>query len=553
MVDVARPAPVVACTATATPEVRDDIIRRLGLESPTVIVRGFRRDNLFLTVERVRGADDKIGRARGHLREALAGAGSALVYCSTRKRCEEVAGKLRGDQISAEAYHAGIDKEARKAVQDRFMSGATRCVVATNAFGMGVDKADVRLVIHHDLPGSPEAYYQEVGRAGRDGRPSRCVMLFNHGDLHVRRFLIEASNPPEQVVRHVYDAVRKEADALGPGGIVDLSPMGIADRCPLAKGERQVRSALMALERSELLERGGGGDGRLSFRLVPGVSDWVDLSHLKERADRDHDKLRRMTVYCTGVQCRHGFILDHFGDKESAACGDSCDVCTGQISQLPQGPGATGSPEDLTEDQILAIRKALSAVARLRGRYGMGRIAAVLTGGRDQKLIDAGLAQLPTYGALESWKRADVLILLETLMASGCCEVRGSEYPTVFLSELGAEVMHARQRPPMGWPGVGPGRRRAGGTRGSGGGSSALEEGPPLTEDELEVLDRLRELRTSLASDRGVPAYVIATDRTLVDMVRLRPKDDATLLLVHGIGPQKVERYGTDFLTAVRG
>ncbi len=645
MVDAARPAPVVACTATATPEVRADIVRRLGLGDPEVIVRGFRRDNLFLTVERTRGADDKLDRALAHLREALSGDGSALVYCSTRKRSEEVAERLRRHAVSAQAYHAGMEQADRKAVQDRFMGGEIRCVVATNAFGMGVDKADVRLVIHHDLPGSPEAYYQEVGRAGRDGRPSRCVLLFNHGDLHVRRFLIEASNPPEEVVRQVYERVLEEAD--GRGGVVELSTMALAERCPMAKGDRQVRSALLALERAELLERGVPGDGRPTFRLIAGGPDasasalqavsrapkrkallevllrrryfgegdelsvsWptlaaelgedeaalrraatalrsqglvdvragftgraivvrkrgpgdLDLSDLKERSDREHQKLRRMTVYCTGVQCRHGFILDHFGDEDAATCGDSCDICTGSVraagtgaGSSASGAGVVGRPEDLTDDQILSIRKALSAVARLRGRYGMGRVAGVLTGSRDQKLLDARLDELPTYGALSRWRKADVLILLESLVAGGCCEVRGQEYPMLSLSGLGRQVMHAEVAPPLGWPGVGPGStsRSAGGGRGrSRDRSQAAPEGPPLTEPELEVLDRLRNLRTSLASDRGVPAYVIATDRTLVDMVRLRPEDDATLLLVHGIGPQKVERYGPDFIAAVRG
>ena len=651
MVAAARPAPVVACTATATPEVRDDIVRRLDLQTPKVLVRGFRRDNLFLTVERVRGADDKIGRALGHLTAALAGEGSALVYCSTRKRSEEVADKLRRERIAAEAYHAGIAPEDRKGVQDRFMGGGTRCVVATNAFGMGVDKADVRLVIHHDLPGSPEAYYQEVGRAGRDGRPSRCVLLFNHGDLHVRRFLIEASNPPEEVVRQVYDVLAQEAEDGGGGGVVELSPIAIADRCSLAKGDRQVRSALIALERAELLERGVPGDGRPAFQLVkrapaavdvalaevagaprrralleallrrPGFRegdavsvDWgalaaeagaeeasirraatalrgaglvsvrrgfsgramllrsgaepdaVSFTALKERADREHQKLRRMTIYCTGVQCRHGFILDHFGDEEAGACGDSCDICTDAAGRQAEGdaggtrrptsagdPGLGRQPEDLTDDQILSIRKALSAVARLRGRYGLGRVAAVLTGGRDQKLVDAGLDQLPTYGALSRWRRADVLILLESLVAAGCCEVRGQEYPLITLSELGAEVMHARQPPPLGWPALsatsaprptGQNPRRRG---------SPASDDPPLTREAQDLLDRLRQLRTALARDRSVPAYVIATDRTLIDMARQCPQDDAGLLQVHGIGPQKVERYGAEFLAAVRG
>jgi len=540
-----RPAPVIACTATATAEVRDDIVRRLGLSDPMVLVRGFRRENLFLSVERVRGAEDKLRRARDHLRQALDGGGSALVYCSTRKRAEEVAAGLRRGGVSAEAYHAGMDKEERKAAQDRFMTGSTDCVVATNAFGMGVDKGDVRLVVHHDLPGSPEAYYQEVGRAGRDGRPSRCVLLFNHGDLHVRRFLIESSNPPEDVVRGLVGQLREEVSR--GGGVAHVDASTLAARCPVAQSERQVWSALMALERAGVLERGTTGDGGPTIRLLGGAQgEAVDFEALRRRADREHDKLRKMVRYSTGFQCRHRYILVHFGDPEAAACADSCDVC------LRAARGAVGDAGGgaLDDDQVLAVRKALSAVARLRARYGMGRVASVLTGGRDQKLVDAGLDQLPTYGALSDWRRADVLILLETLVAAGCCDVRGREYPTVGISALGVEVMKAETPPPMLWPDLdtaGPAARRRRSSPGPAAG--ALE----LSDEDRALFEQLRELRSTLAKEREVPAYVVASDRTLVELAQRRPQDENQLLDVHGIGPGKVQRYGARFLAALRG
>ena len=217
-----RPAAVLACTATATPEVRDDIARHLGMADPVVLVRGFRRENLFLDVEQVRGGAHKVSRAAEHLRDAAHHGGSALVYCATRRRCEQVAEALRARDLPALPYHAGMEPDVRRRVQERFMADEVRCVVATTAFGMGVDKPDVRLVVHHDLPRSPEAYYQEVGRAGRDGRPSRCVLLYNHGDTRIQEFLIDASHPPEALVREVWGILAAAGER-----VVDLSLPGI--------------------------------------------------------------------------------------------------------------------------------------------------------------------------------------------------------------------------------------------------------------------------------------------------------------------------------------
>ncbi|HEX6839552.1 MAG TPA: RecQ family ATP-dependent DNA helicase, partial [Polyangia bacterium] len=184
---------LVALTATATPDVRQGIADQLEMNEPAVFVRGFDRANLRLSVVPVQGGDDKLRHVLALLAEPDASGKPAIVYAATRKKAAEVAGALREAGVTARAYHAGLADDERAEVQEAWMRDDVRVVVATNAFGMGVDKRDVRLVVHHELPGSAEAYYQEAGRAGRDGLPARCVLLFNHGDVRLREFLITSS------------------------------------------------------------------------------------------------------------------------------------------------------------------------------------------------------------------------------------------------------------------------------------------------------------------------------------------------------------------------
>ncbi|MBI4862362.1 MAG: ATP-dependent DNA helicase RecQ [Candidatus Riflebacteria bacterium] len=256
---VGRPT-MLALTATATPEVRSDILKNLELKDPKVFVTGFDRPNLYLSVEAVSSQRDKIKTIKTAIREAGV---PGIVYAATRKRAEDVTGHLNAAGVQTVCYHAGLTDQRRHQVQDLFMSGKAQVIAATNAFGMGVDKADIRFVIHHDLPRSLEAYYQEVGRAGRDGKPARCVLAYSPSDIHIQTFLIEASNPAPELVRTVYDFLW----TLGSGEI-ELSLDEIAKRLPVKTSGMAVGAALRILAEGGHVERGTQRENTAAVRLL---------------------------------------------------------------------------------------------------------------------------------------------------------------------------------------------------------------------------------------------------------------------------------------------
>lgn len=252
--------PIAALTATATPDVRRDIITQLGLRQPITFVAGFDRPNLRFEVKRVMGEDDKIDAIL-----TLLGKGDprGIIYAATRKNVETVTQALLFRGYKVGGYHGGMEMEARKTVQDRFMEGTLSVVVATNAFGMGIDKADLRFVIHYDIPGSLEAYYQEVGRAGRDGKPARCLLLFNYADTFTQEFFIEGSYPPREMIEQVYEVICK----IGPDEI-EMTQRALAARLNDKKAnEMAVSSCLKILEKAGHLERGTEGDPQAKVML----------------------------------------------------------------------------------------------------------------------------------------------------------------------------------------------------------------------------------------------------------------------------------------------
>lgn len=252
----------VALTATATPDVRADIVRQLGLRAPQVVVAGFDRTNLTYHVAPTRTQHDKDEAAVTWLREAQ---GPAIVYAPTRKAVERVAGVLNRRRIRAVAYHAGLDDAPRRRAQDAFMSEEVRVIVATSAFGMGIDKPDVRLVVHHAMPGSLEAYYQEAGRAGRDGRPSRCVLLHAYPDRFTHEFFISNAHPDRRVVEQLWRWLVQRAD--GSGLVADLLEDAVA-ALPREVGARKVEAALRILQGAGACVPEPPTPGRVWVRLL---------------------------------------------------------------------------------------------------------------------------------------------------------------------------------------------------------------------------------------------------------------------------------------------
>ena len=255
--DIGRPQ-IAALTATATPYVRSDIIEQLQLKEPRAFVSGFDRPNLSIAVVQTQKEREKIT----HIKALASNGGSGIIYTSTRKAVEQVTGRLQGAGLNVIGYHAGMDEVARAQAQDNFMSGRVQMIVATNAFGMGIDKADIRFVVHHHLPGSIEAFYQEIGRAGRDGLPSTCVLLFNYADKRTQDYFIEGSYPPPETVARVYQALVATNQKR-----IELSVSEIATRAGI-RNEMSVQSALIILEKAGHIERGSSSENRAALRLL---------------------------------------------------------------------------------------------------------------------------------------------------------------------------------------------------------------------------------------------------------------------------------------------
>jgi len=262
---------VLALTATAPPEVQDDVVEQLHLRDPARFITGVVRPNLAYEVVRTRGREPKDDVLRGILRTP----GAVLIYCATRKEVNRVHGWLRAEGHPALRYHAGLDDKERAASQEAFLSGEAQRMVATNAFGMGVDRPDIRCVIHYDIPRSVEAYVQETGRAGRDGEPARCVLLFNPADLHIQRFFLESSNPSRQVVTEVFRVLRSTGEER-----LELTTEEIAARMRVSATSRAVGAALVVLDRAAVVRRGGRGENRAQVTVLSAAGDLFSESPL---------------------------------------------------------------------------------------------------------------------------------------------------------------------------------------------------------------------------------------------------------------------------------
>jgi ATP-dependent DNA helicase RecQ len=514
--------PVTAVTATATPQVREDISRSLALRRPFTVVTGFVRIGLTLEVQRCHQGAEKL---RAVTRALALVPGRALVYCGRIRDCEETAEALRADGVAAAAYHGGLDGPVRSQVQTAFTEGKLRVVVATSAFGMGVDIPDIRQVIHRDFPACLEDYHQAAGRAGRDGLPARCLLLYNPADRGLQELFIAQSYPEREVVREVYRALLRAGrwDMREPAGLVP------------SLDHRAVEASVRLLENAGALLPGGG-----VRRLSGAPVDFEERRRLKEAALA---RLDQMMAYATARECRHARIADYFGEQGVARSCSACDNCLSPRPAELQVPAT-------------AVRAALRAVARFDGHLGSARLAAMLRGADSSWNRDRSwVRELDFFGALAGWEEAAVRELLVELVERELVLRGHGERPTLGLAPAGRAVLSGEREVTVLLPGllraarperpVSP-RHAAGRRHGS---TPADAAAITATPDDLDAagqlrFERLRRWRLGLARAEARAAFTIFDDRTLREIADREPGSVADLLRVRGVGPAKAARYG---------
>src|ERR1700693_1267088 len=499
--ELGRPQ-VAAFTATATPEARTDIVKRLALENPSVFVAGFARPNLRFIVTETERESDKYNR----LRELVQRHRTGIVYCATRKRVDQVSQELKSCGIRVVSYHGGIDDAAREEAQNRFTQNDCDVAVATNAFGMGIDRADLRFVVHFEIPGSLEAYYQRAGRAGRDGEAAECELLFNYADTRIQDFFIDRTNPSVELIRNVYLLLRTMANEQGE---VERSIHDIAARLDQENNQMAVHSAITILDRHGVIDRYDIPGKRIrGTRLLRGnLQPYelpIDIAPLREKEKRDRAKLKRVVDYAYGRECRQKIILRYFGDTDFAACG-ACDRCAGMRGKKLRPP---------TEDELLVVRKALSGVARMCHRtkegfvprFGRNRVIQVLVGSHGKEVVEAGLNELSTYGLLKQKSTNYLQELFREMEEAELIYSTHGQYPMIGLAELGVAVTQNVASFDLVWPEEGRSRK----------GKEVVREPENEAPFDRDLYEVLRRTRAALAQEQGaVPHYVIFPDETL--------------------------------------
>ena len=426
--------PTLAVTATADAPTRADIEQRLFFQPPKIFVRSFDRPNLFLAMrpkgDATRQLWDALERHRGE---------SGIVYCSSRKRTEELAREFSQRGRRALPYHAGLPADIRSSNQDAFLQEDGVVMCATIAFGMGVDKPDVRFVCHADMPSSIESYYQEIGRAGRDSLPADTLTLYGAGDIELRRRQIEEG-----------------------------------DKTP-------------------------------------------------ERRRVEQDKLDDLVALCEAARCRRQMLLGFFGE-ESGPCGH-CDVCNGAVRLV---------------DGSLEAQKALSAVYRTAGRFFFGHLANILSGKATDAVERHGHDQLKTFGVGKDRSPADWRGVLRQLLSAKMIDRDGADRDRLVITESGRAVLKGETPFPLREDVFSPKAK------------SARKLAPTPRDADAELFAALKALRSAMAKASNQPAYVIFPDRTLIEMAKEKPRNLVEMAEIHGVGEQKLKKFGSAFLAVVK-
>lgn len=430
-----------ALTATATPQVQDDIARLLGLPQIQRIVTGFNRPNLAFEVRYIVDLPDRLRTLKALFAEQEDGA--SIIYTGTRRDAEEVAEFVRTVVgINAKHYHAGLPSEERTHVQDAFMAGDISAVAATNAFGMGIDRPDVRQVIHYSLPGSLEAYYQEAGRAGRDGLPARAILLYSPEDRALQEWFIENSTISQEDLRLLFNALRPASNKPEFITLDDLS-------CLTSLPEIKVRVGLAELERAGAIEH-LGDEG---LRMLVHLQSWKDpeiqavTDRLKQHQRYRKAQLEHMIVYAESNTCRRNIILKHFGDPGPAEAAVCCDNC--QARQSVQTSANDLGALSQSERAALIF---LDTVARLKLGVGREKIAQILKGSRAQKILRFGYDKNHYYGKLAVFSLAEIKEMIDQLLKLGYLKVIGGKYPVLCLTPQGEAALRDKIAIPIRLP-----------------------------------------------------------------------------------------------------
>lgn len=427
-----------AFTATATNDVKEDIKKILRLENPFEITTGFDRPNLFFGVIKSSSKDEKLIdliRERGDR--------SGIVYCATRKNVESVCELLCDNGFSAARYHAGLDEYERRKNQEDFVFDRKNIMVATNAFGMGIDKSNVTYVIHYNMPKNIESYYQEAGRAGRDGGEADCILLYSPKDVRLNRFMIENSEGNDELTIEENEQIRES----------------------------------------------------------------------------DFERLKYMTFYSTTNDCLRGFILRYFGGEKKAYCG-KCSNCL-SVHKLV----------DVTID----AQKIMSCIARTGQRYGKTVICDVLKGSKSEKILKAELNNQSTYGIMKEVTARHIFGTIDFLAEKEYISA-DNETEVLKLLPKSRDVLFGRERLVM---------KKVENSE------KVVKTHRPEVPVNSELLDALKALRKGIASKKSVPAYVIFTDATLIDMCKKCPETPDEMLEVSGVGRTKLEKFGKQFLEEI--